>query len=232
MIKIYILFVLHLFTGIIFAQTNIDDRKIEFRDGIEWQYYINNGLKIAMTNSTVKEYGKWHKIDLMIFNNSNDVIELDPVNQLSALSTNNENVTTELEVWSSDKYLKKVRRIQNWAMALNSFSEGLNAGNAGYSNTSSLSTNNGYTYSTTYNHNAAFQAQMEAQNRIANLSEKMKDELKIKQLGYLKRNTIYPGESIQGYIYIKYIKGKTLYIIFRQSDQIYKFDWNIEKKQK
>ena len=41
-----------------------------FRDGMLWQYYNKNGLTITQTHSVKRDYGKWHKVELIITNNS------------------------------------------------------------------------------------------------------------------------------------------------------------------
>lgn len=213
-----------------FGQSDINDRKIEFRDGTEWNYYISNNIKIASNSIVQRDYGKWHKVNILISNNSDQIIEIDPTKDIYAYSTDKDNKSTTLEVWSSEQYLIKVKRAQNWAMALNAAAEGFNAGSAGYSNTSSYSYNNGYTYTNNYNSSQAYQAQVLSQMRVENLSNKMFDERNIKQMGYLKKNTIHPGESIQGYINIKFISGEKLFLTLIVANTNYKFDWNFSKK--
>src|SRR5574344_518282 len=39
------------------------ERKTEYRKGQPWQYYNKNGLTVAQTNTVVKDYGKWYRID-------------------------------------------------------------------------------------------------------------------------------------------------------------------------
>lgn len=224
--KTFILIIVFALTAIsTFGQQKTDERQVEYRDGTPWQYYLDNGLKIALTNTIMRSYGKWHKVDIIIFNDSDSLIEIDPENNITAYSIDKDGIKTVLEVWSSEKYTKKVKRAQMWTMAAVGFSEGLSTANAGYSTAYHYSPNSGYTYSTTYNASEAYQAQVTSQNRIANLSVAMVNEQNSKQMGYLKRNTIYPGEIIQGYINIERVSGDVVHITFNVNDTEYAFEW-------
>ena len=169
-----------------------------------------------------------------------------------------------LEVYSSDQYMRKVRRRQNWDMILTGIGEGLAAAGAGYSQstTSTSSSYNGYsnsygnaysygtggyasggysgtgsyygnstTTSTTVNYDAAaaYQAQIIASNRMANYENALLQDRAIKQKGYLRKTTIYPGESIQGYVNIKRVNGATMIVWVDINGAKYEFPWNVSK---
>lgn len=245
----------------IWETPSIEERETFHQDGTPWQYYVKNGITIYHTNTTTKDYGKWHRIDLYISNNSLVPIEFNPEEHIKAHSINKKDVATNLEVWSCDEYMKKVNRAQTWTAIAVGVSEGLSTSNAGYSTsttntnssyngtTSSYGTasaygNNGYAYgsyrgnssysgsshttssTTTYDASAAYQAQVLSQQRMADFSAAQYDERNTKQMGYLKRNTIYPGESIQGYVHIKRISGETVYISVFINDAEHQFGWS------
>ncbi len=225
-----------------------NERKYDYEDGTTWQFYNKNGVIISLTSSIVRDYGKWHRIDIVISNNTIIPIEFDPVINISASSTNIEGLTTDLQVWSSDEYLKKVNRSQTWAAVLMGVAEGMSTANAGYSTSTTNSYYSGNTYAyglggygygsysgsstsytTTYDAMAAYQAQVLSQQRMANFSNAMAEEQEIKKLGYLKRNTIYPGETISGYVHVKRIKGEIVQYIIKIEEAEYIFDWNFGK---
>ena len=247
----------------IYESPKPDEKKVDYRDGAAWPYYTKNGIMVAMTNTQVKDYGKWFQISLIIANNSIAPIEFDPDKITSMLKKTN-GQTVALEVWSSDRYMKKVRRTQNWNMALAGFAEGMAAAGAGYSTstTHTNSTYNGYSNSygntyaygsrgyaygnysgygsyhgsssttsttTTYDGAAAYQAQIIASNRMANYESSLLQERAIKQEGYLKKTTIYPGDAISGYVNIKRISGSTMTVYVNINGAIYEFPWNISK---
>lgn len=245
----------------IYESPNLSEKKVDYRDGKEWPYYTKNGIMVAMTNTQIKDYGKWFQISLIIANNSIVPIEFDPELITSTLKkTNGQDIV--LEVWSSDKYMRKVRRTQNWNIALVGIAEGFAAASAGYSTSTTQTNSNysgysssygntygsgGYTYgsynrygsyfgnsstisrTTTYDGAAAYQAQIIASNRIANYENSLFQERSIKQKGYLKKNTIYPGDVISGYVNIKRKRGSTMTVYIDINGAKYEFPWNISK---
>lgn len=247
----------------IYESPSLNEKKVDYRDGAAWPYYTKNGIMVAMTNTQVKDYGKWFQISLIIANNSIAPIEFDPELITSSLQKKN-GQTVALEVWSSDRYMRKVRRTQNWNMALAGIGEGLAAAGAGYSTstTHTNSTYNGYSNSygnayaygsggyaygsyngygsyhgnssttsrtTTYDGAAAYQAQVIASNRMANYENYLLNERAIKQEGYLRKTTVYPGDAISGYVNIKRISGSTMTVIVDINGAKYEFPWNISK---
>jgi hypothetical protein len=200
---------------------------------------------------------------LIRVNNSIAPIEHDPEKITSTLQKAN-GQEIALEVWSSDRYMKKVRRTQNWNMALAGIGEGLAAAGAGYSSstTQTNSTYNGYSssygnayaygsggyayvnyscygsyYGTssttsrtiTYDGAAAYQAQIIASNRMANYESSLLQERAIRQEGYLRRTTIYPGDAISGYVNIKRTSGSSMIVYVDINGAKYEFPWNISK---
>lgn len=239
------------------------EKKVEYKDGVAWPYYIKNGLMVAMTNTIVKDYGKWYRISIVVSNNSIVPVDFDPARITSTLKKAN-GQEVALEVYSADKYMRKVRRTQNWNMALAGIAEGLAAAGAGYSSSTtqtetsyngySNSYGNAYAYGSggyaygsyngnssyygnssttshtvTYDGAAAYQAQVIASNRMANYENALLQEREIKQEGYLKRTTIYPGQAISGYINIKRSKGDTMDVTIDINGAKYIFSWDIVK---
>ena len=247
----------------IYESPSLDEMKTDYRDGSAWLYYTKNGILVAMANTQIRDYGKWFQISLMISNNSITPIVFDPEMITSTLQKAN-GQEIALEVWSSDRYVNKVRRTQNLNMALVGICEGIAAAGAGYSSstTYSNSTYNGYsnTYGNAYaygsggfaygNYNgfgsyhgnssttsrtvtydgaAAYQAQIIASNRMANYESSLLQERNIKQEGYLKKTTIYPGDAISGYVNIKRTSGTSMTVYVDINGATYEFPWSIAK---
>lgn len=247
----------------IYESPSLSEQKTEYRDGAAWPFYTKNGILVAMTNTQIKDYGKWFQISLIIENNSITPIDFDPELITSSLQKSN-GKTIALEVWSSERYMKKVRRTQNWNMALVGLGEGLAAAGAGYSsstthtnsvyNGSANSYGNSYAFGSggyafgsyynngsyhgnlsstsstvTYDGAAAYQAQVIASNRIASYENSLLEERAIKQEGYLRKTTIYPGDAISGYVNIKRTSGNTMIVCVDINGAKYEFPWNISK---
>lgn len=243
----------------IYESPSLNEKKVEYKDGETWPYYNKNGIMIGMTNNEVRDYGKYFQIPIIIANNSMHPIDFEPTNITAFLIDKKGNKQT-LKVYSAEAYMKKVRRSQNWAMALNGLAEGLAASGAGYSSSTTNSSysghsssygnasafgSGGYAYgnysgnssyygrssstTTSYNGAAAYQAQVIASNRIAAYDNALLSERAAKNEGYLKRTTIYPGETITGYINIERKKGTAMTINIDINGANYEFPWNISK---
>lgn len=247
----------------IWESPDLMEKKTEYRDGKPWSYYTKNGIIVAMTNDLVKDYGKWYQISLIISNHSIAPIDFDPEKITSTL-IDKKGREVVLEVYSSDQYMRKVRKRQTWNMILAGIGEGLAAANAGYSQstTTTSSSYNGYsnshgnayaygtggyayggysgtgsyygnstTTSTTVNYDAAaaYQAQVIARNRMANYENALLQDRAIKQEGYLRKTTIHPGESIQGYVNIKRVNGVSMTVVVDIDGAKYKFPWNVSQ---
>lgn len=248
----------------IWISPSIEELKNEYQNGVNWLYYNKNGVVIVATNTISKDYGKYYQIKLVISNNSIMPIEFNPNNITSTL-THKKKGDIPLIVYSAEDYMKKVKRQQNFAIAMNAFAESMSAVNAGYS-TSSTTTNSTYngnsntsgnahawdsngTYAnanfsgdtsssgnssttsttTSYNGATAYQAQVIASNRIASYENELLNERAIKNEGYLKRTTLYPGDVISGYINIGYKKGSKIEIVVNLYEAEYRFSWDTGK---
>lgn len=225
------------------------ERKVEYKNGTPWQIYFKNGVMIALTSTSVKDYGKWHRLDMVISNSTISPIKFNPAVSISAISTNNQGDISELKVWSSDEYIKKVNRAQIFAAVMMGLSEGMATANAGtttsrtntyHSGSAYAHGSGGYahghysgmssSYTRTYDANAAYQARVLSQQRMADFSDALIKEQEVKKLGYLKANTIHPGESISGYVHVQRVKGKTAQFIINIEGAEYVFDWSFGKR--
>ena len=194
------------------AQTFIQSEKdstvmTEYNNGNLWAYKNANGLAVGLTvYETKDDYGKFYRIDIFVKNQCDSSVIFIPEDVTSLLLTNSED-TSQLIVYTNETFQKKIRRKQNWTMALYGFSAGLSAGSTGYSTSYSTSyASNGFAYTTVTNHydaNAAYQANMAASNQIITLGKMMDDDREIREEGYLKKTTIHPNEGLMGYMNIK-----------------------------
>lgn len=91
-------------------------------------------------------------------------------------------------------------------------SEGLATAGAGYSTsyTTGYSSDGGFsTYTTrSYSPAAASMASMASAERVANFGLAMEQEQNVKRMGYLKRNTIQPGETVTGFVHVDWERGR------------------------
>ncbi|GFH85526.1 hypothetical protein IMSAGC001_00930 [Bacteroides acidifaciens] len=202
----------------------------EYNDGVLWLYEDIENVTVGTTCYKIKDYGKQYQIHIYIYNHSDTPLLFDPTKVSASLATKTGD-TLQLQVYTNEMFQRKVRRSQTWAMALYGFSTGLSAGMAGYSTSYSTTYSpNGLPYTTVTQHydaNAAFQANMVASHQIQTLGNMMQNEREVKEQGYLKMNTIHPGECIVGYMNIKRKKGTIMTVFIPVNDVVYSFDWDV-----
>ncbi len=205
----------------------------EYDDDKLWAYRIANNFVVGLTCHKEKDdYGKYYQVQIFIRNLSNSVITFCPEKVTSHLQRRKDSL--ELEVYTNDEFQKKIKRHQTWAMALYGISAGLNAGTAGHSTSYSTTYSpNGYAYTTVTQHydaNAAYQANVASTNQLITLSQIMDNDRIVKKQGYLKKTTIYPDDTVIGYMNIKRKKGEILTINIPINSYTYSFDWDVTKQ--
>lgn len=206
----------------------------EYNDGRIWAYRQIGDFVVGMTNYEEKDdYGKYYQVAIFIKNLGEQSVTFDPDRVTSSLLTKRGD-TLELQVYTYDEYMKKVKNAQALSMALLGFSAGLNAGMAGYQTTYTTTYGAGhmpYTQvHTTYNYAAASAANMAATNQMMTLSKLMADDRNTRSQGYLKITTVHPGEGIIGYMNIKRKKGKMMVVNIPVGDSVYRFEWDVNRK--
>lgn len=206
----------------------------EYNDGRLWAYRQIGNFVVGMTNYVDKgDYGKNYQILIFIKNLGETSALFDPSLVTSTL-VNKHGETEEMKVYTYERYMKKVKSQQAWAMALTGFAAGMNAGAAGYQTTYTTTYGAGrmpYTQvHTTYNYAAASAANMAATTQMMTLSKMMSDDKKTISQGYLKMTTVHPDEGIIGYMNIKYEKGVHMTVNIPIEGQLFTFDWDIAKK--
>ena len=213
----------------------VDSTFTDYRDGKLWAYIEKKGFIVGLTCYYLRDdYGKFYQIRIYIKNQSTAPVTFWPDSISSKVLTNKDKII-QLEIYTNDEFQKKMRRAQAWAMALSGVSAGLNAGTAGHSTSYTTTYVNGYAQTTMvhhYNPVASYQAQTAANIQMTLMGQGMKQDRMIREQGYLKTTTIYPGEAIIGYMNIKRKKGKVLTVHIPINGNIYSFDWDVSKTKK
>ena len=239
--KKILIFVLFAISCSVQAQEFLTDKndttvQTEYNDGRLWAYRQIGDFVVGMTNYVEKDdYGKYYQILIFIKNLGETSALFDP-SLVTSSFVNKHGETEEMNVYTYEQYMKKVKSQQVWAMAITGFSAGLNAGMAGYQTTYTTSYGAGrvpYTQvHTTYNYAAASAANMAAATQMMTLGKMMSDDKKTISQGYLKLTTVHPDEGIIGYMNIKHRKGAHMTVNIPIEGQVFSFDWDITKKKK
>ena len=104
---------------------------------------------------------------------------------------------------------------------------GLSSSSTSYYYGQATATGFGTSTSTTKSYNAAeaYQARVLSQKRMADFDYSQWQERKAKEVGYLKRNTIQPGETISGYINVQRIDHVRMFNQIFIGEASYPFSW-------
>lgn len=219
-----------------FISENDSTTLVEFHDGKQWVYKNIDGITVGMNATDYKDdYGRYYQIGLFICNERDTSITFNPEEVFADLMSIKGD-TISLEVYTNEKFQKKLKRSQTWAMVLYGLSEGLNAASAGYTTTATRSYSpNGYSYiafNQTYNAAGAYNSNMASTMRIATLGKRMDNDRAVREQGYLKLNTIRSGDAIVGYMNIKHKKGTRLRVALNVENNNYSYLWDVKKHKK
>ena len=175
-------------------------------------YYISfEGITVTIHVCTIKQYGKYYNVNLLIQNISGRSV-LFSLDNVSAegyvIAADTIKETIPLQVFTAYEYDKKVKKKQAWEEVFLALGESMATFGAGYS--SSTTTYSGSTYgistTTSYDGAAAFWAQQQANANCAAFESEQEQIREQLNDGYVKTNTIKSGVEYQGFFNIKYKK--------------------------
>lgn len=217
--KIFFVIIYLLISNIVSSQPIKVDKAMmqtEYNDGDLWAFYDCEGFQVYLNHSTLNEYGKYHKISIFIKNNTSDKLDFEPSKLIKAFSVGRSYEYNE-RVFSYDEYIKKVNNQQIWAAALYGFSVGMNSTTYHYDSY-------GNYIGSSYNSGLATQQCLD----FGMLCEDDKERIKS---NYLKRNTVYSGEAISGYVLVSRSISDKFYLSITLNGVQYDFAWQLIKRQ-
>ncbi|MBQ6188001.1 MAG: hypothetical protein IJK49_08690 [Prevotella sp.] len=118
----------------IYTTVNLEDRKTEFIDDIEWQYYVVDGITVAMGNDKVYDYGNFFSFPIIIDNATMSEIVLLPEKMQAYIVNKDKN--KPLEILSRKEYMAKVDKSQAWSRFFKGLGAAATASAAGTSTSS------------------------------------------------------------------------------------------------
>ncbi|MBI0400714.1 hypothetical protein [Cyclobacterium marinum] len=128
------------------SDTPLKEFGMYYKDGDPVLFYNHKGISIAVMLAYNDSYGKYYQSNIMVKNLTGKEFNFDP-NEITALVEKKDKVF-DAEVLSYEKYMKKVKRKQNWNAFAVAFSESMSANQAAYSSSSSSTTSSGYSSTT------------------------------------------------------------------------------------
>ena len=201
----------------------------EYQDGEQWAFALKDSMIVGITNKTVKDdYGSFYKLSIMIRNMTDYTFDFDP-NTVESFLISNVEQCEPMKVYTAEKLQKKIKAEQTWASIFTGLSLGLNTANAGYQSANVVGPHGTYSVQTYNTANAAL-ANMMANNQLTTMSKQFEADRKIRDVGYLKRNTIHPGESVCGFMMVNRQRGKKMNVILNVNGTSFNFSWDLKKK--
>ena len=176
----------------------------EWIDGEEWVYKDNGKFWVGVTMNE-DDYDGYYKAKIFVLNKTDKAVLFDPENVSARLlnqKIGTRGVVDALKVYTSDELQKKLKKQQNWTMALQGLATGL-------SSTDELPQNTAANYS---------------------LGKMLEDDRRLKEIGYLKKTTLYPYKSISGYMFLGKSKGKIMLIDIPVGGDVFSFKWMMLRK--
>lgn len=131
--------------------TSVDEsmRKTQFVNDIEWEYYVSDGIMVAMANDKVYDYGNFISFPIIINNGTMTEIDFLP-EKLNANMIDKKGRKKPLEILSRKEYMAKVDRSQSWSKFFAGLGAAATAAAAGTSTSSTNVSSNSSTSSTAY----------------------------------------------------------------------------------
>lgn len=228
------------------------------KDGKTVQYFVHNGLVLTMHLAIENVYGKYYTAYVSIENHSGKRIEFYP-EKISAKTHDGqiESPLQVFSYEAYMKKVKRKQNWNSFWVALGEASIANSAGYSvtqTQSNTKSYIRSNSYstgyfgneygsvstnirtygnfsTTTTTYNYDATanYYAQQNARNnleRFDNMQYEIKESI---NQGYLKSNTIFPDQRINGFINIEFKKTDYTFVSIEINKEYYNFIWSNPK---
>ncbi len=177
---------------------NKETQKIYYSDGAPM--LMSAGKQTGIVAGT-KIYDGDLYINLVIYNASSNWVELDP-SAFKILAKDESGQSYSLPIYSQDEYLARVKGSQGLSMFFSGLGNAFSSMRSGYSTTHY---SNG-SYSDTYDYGKQ-QAYVEQKNKEqAAQQAEYSAQNKLIEDAFLKRNTIFPNQRINGWLVLKYIE--------------------------
>ncbi len=201
--------------------------EINSNEGTDYRYFISDGgIEVGAYLYPTKDYGRYFKVDVTIVNNSSKRINFLPSEIKVSVKGNVRNLEKYTAVSYAD-YSKKVERRQKGNAFWTSFANGLSAGLSGNSfSQSSTYGNYGYsnTYTTTYSPALTNLQLQQGQENLNRLHQEQDSRMKFISEGYLKKHTLFPNTTLEGYFLIPFHKNiTTVDVVFKIADKTFDF---------
>ncbi|MBR1706899.1 MAG: hypothetical protein IJ721_08985 [Bacteroidales bacterium] len=202
------------------------DALVTWQDGEQWGTIEANGLVVSLNVRRSSEYGHYYQVSIMLDNHRYTPVLLDPVKTTAAYYIADLSDALQikpLRVLTYEEYKNRVETSQMWQSVAVGVAAGLSS--IGTASTTTYHSGN-YSYSTTTYHRPSALPDL----MYAGLADSWKQDRAIIDKGYIKKNTIQPGECIAGSFMVKaeYADAPFLLLVLSLEDAEVPVLWNIK----
>lgn len=202
-----------------------EEMKTEYQNGVAWNYYYKNGLILGVSQFIDEQVGSYRELQFFLSNNSMNNVDIDP--ETIEVYTIKKGEHKPFEFMSSEDYYKKVyKKEKKDAKAVTKNKAVVKKDRRNYLNNNLGAT----TFDDTKSTVADFQQRMIKKKDLTMNSYVMADN-KPKDIEYLQRTTVHPGESISGYLFIDDKNVDELHIDVNMNDILYPFAIDLSEKE-
>ncbi|MDB5004931.1 MAG: hypothetical protein JWQ34_3156 [Mucilaginibacter sp.] len=182
---------------------------------------INNGVAYAISQkgetsvilTAIKPVDG--ELELRIGYVNNNANRVDAIPEQIQVYTLNGKKLKSYAVYSADQYINKLQRKQNFAMAVQAFSDGYNNTAAGYStsrtNAAVVSSNGSYAVgsssTTTYDASKVSEADYRSRQELEHVATNFAQQNQNISQQLIRSNTLLKGQSIEGYVIVNTSKS-------------------------
>lgn len=220
--------------SVIWESPDPSEMRTDYHEGEKWCYYSKNGVTLALNTGIVRDYGKYHSLNITIANNSLVPIEFEPSCNIVANSTNRKKGYAEnLKVYSCEEYLRRYDNRTTWMALAYGISETSALIDGGRSETATVTVNDKgektVSYSQSYDALANYVSYSIARSESREFEERTVEGREARRVGYFKRSTIYPGDTVSGFVYVERIKADVATVVIDIAGASYTFTWQVQK---
>lgn len=208
----------------VFTSPTKDDVKVEYKNGIAWPYYNNNGIIIGVSQYEDESLGAHRELHFFLSNNSMNNVDIDPSSiRIYSIKKGNKK---DIKAMDSEEYYDKVyKKKKKNAKELMRKRVLVEKNRLNY-----LNKNLGATlFDNSSNTLQDFQQRMIKKEDLLTNNQVLADN-EAENIEYLQRTTVHPNEAVSGYLLIDDKRTDTLHVDIDINGVTYSYEWDMRKK--
>lgn len=189
-----------------------------------WKTYYDGSIDVSMQVHSIREFGRYYRVDLFIGNTSLSTLEFDPHN-IQVQLRNDSGRKTNLRAVSENDYLNKIDKRMRSKAFWYSMAQDVAAASAGQSYSATVYSNGVSSVSSQYRNADAVYAQQIANQNISAYNRSLANEMSTLAGGFLRKGVINPGEYLCGFLLFDNTQDGDIIVDFSLNNVTYPFEF-------